>query len=195
MPTKGRDPAVKAEALAIAEALGIAEASAETGVPSGTIKRWRFESAKRTEPAGKKRTEPDRPGKSTRPPRVLQEPVIQAALAAAGEHIRRKVEGFADSLYGLAEKAVREVDLAISTKDERPVGRKRGLPRDRDGAAWGRFLVGVMAQALEKAQLLAGKPTQRSEVLSGDDAREQILGQLARLAASGEAQGDPGKPH
>ncbi len=71
---KARDPAIKAQALAIAEALGIAEASAQTGVPAGTIKRWRSEekAAGRTPASrpsnvvpmrrrgGKRRTEPNR---------------------------------------------------------------------------------------------------------------------------------------
>ena len=43
--------------------------------------------------------------------------------------------------------AVGKVDVAISDG-------KRGATHDRDGAAWVRALVGVMAQAIDKAQLL-----------------------------------------
>lgn len=55
-----RTPELKRKALAIAEAATIKEASEKTGIPEGTIKRWRAEQRakkpNRTEP--KERTEP-----------------------------------------------------------------------------------------------------------------------------------------
>jgi hypothetical protein len=191
---KGWDPEVRLKAVAVSEALGIREASEATGVPSGTIKRWRFEdrearkdtaeapeterksnvvslanrTGKRTKKGQRPVSEPGRTGKKDKAapatrPRVLDEPEIRQALSEAGAEIKARTVEFADQLFGLAAKAVREVDVAISTEQERPKGRE-GVSRDRDGAAWVRSLVGVMAQAVEKAQLLSGKATGRVEL-------------------------------
>jgi len=128
----------------------------------------------------------------------MGEEVRSRAVAAATEKVTEALADrllrLAERLYTVAERATTKVELAIADPDELPPGRQP-LPRDRDGAAWGRFLVGVLAQAIDKGQLLSGKPTERSEVLTADEARERILSQLARLAAtSGEREGPPG-PH
>ena len=148
----------KIKALTIAEAVSITEAARQTGIPQGTIKRWRSE-ANRTE-----RTEPSEPNRIPKKLEVLQQEAIERAVEKAGEYIAERLKGLADQLYNLAEKAARKVDVAISDPEELPKG-KRGEPHDRDGAAWVRALVGVMAQSIDKAQLLSGKPTARPEVV------------------------------
>jgi len=214
VPQEGWPVEVKVKALAIAEATSLREAASQVGVPVGTIKRWRFEAraqaGERTEPASasakkrhRNRTEPDAAAALVaatedvgRPLRALQEPVVQQALTEAADYIAKRLTGMADQLYALAEKAIKKTDVAISDPEELPKGTKgRALPHNRDGAAWGRFLVGVISQAVEKAQLLAGKPTQRSEVLTADEARERIAGELARLAAAGAEREGPAGPH
>ena len=158
------DAELKAKALTIAAAVSISEATRVTGIPSGTIKRWRSEERERTEPNGANRTK--EPNLIPKKLRNLQQQAVEQAVAEAGVYIADRLKGLADNLYCLAEKAVGKVDVAIrdpleaATTDD---GLK-GEPHDRDGAAWLRSLVGVMAQAIDKAQLLSGKPTARAEV-------------------------------
>ena len=124
--------------------------------------------------------------------------VQAAAVAQATERVAgvltERLTGLADRLYGLAEKAASKVEVAIADSDEVPTG-KRSEAHNQAGAAWVRALVGVFAQSLEKAQLLAGKPTQRNEVLTGDDARDAIAERVARLAAAEQANGADPRPH
>lgn len=114
------------------------------------------------------------------------EGAVQVQKAAAGH-----LANMAHRLYALADMAIGKVDVAIADPDELPDGR-RSEPHDRDGAAWVRSLVGVMAQAIDKAQLLSGKPTERSEVVSADDARRRLAGRLDELAARRSAKAAAG---
>ena len=148
-------PELKVKALTIAEATTLREASEQTGVPEGTIKRWRFEN--RTELG-----EPNRTNQLQRKTRELQSAATEQALAEASDYIASKLKGLADGMYELAEKAIKKIDVAISDEEELPMGKRRES-HDRDGAAWVRALVGVLAQAIDKAQLLSGKPTVRNE--------------------------------
>lgn len=146
---------LRIKALTIAEATTLREASEQTGIPEGTIKRWRFEN--RTE-----RGEPSRTNQIQRKTKELQSAATEKAIAEATDYITIKLKGLADGMYGLAEKAVGKINTAISDTDELPKG-KKGESHDRDGAAWVRALVGVLAQSIDKAQLLSGKPTVRNE--------------------------------
>jgi len=160
------DPELKAKALTIAAAVSISEAARVTGVPAGTIKRWRSEEKERTEPAGANRTELSEPNRTAKKLKDLQQKAVEQAVAEAGVYIADRLKGLADDLYCLAEKAVVKVDIAIRDPLEAATANDGliGEPHDRDGAAWLRSLVGVMAQAIDKAQLLSGKPTARAEV-------------------------------
>ncbi len=149
--------ALKAKALVIADTATVREASEQTGIPEGTIKRWRFEN----------RTERGEPNRTNRTPKNLEpmlDEAMQQATAEAGDYIAQRLKGLADRFYTLAEKALGKVDVAISDGDEVPTG-KSPETHDRDGAAWLRSLVGVLAQSIDKAQLLSGKPTVRPEVV------------------------------
>lgn len=153
MPSKWSEDQIT-EALAIAAAVGIREASRRTGVPLATLHRH-MQRAGIASGNGNGKSAPRRP-----PVQVMAE-VIQARVAEqvtrrVAERLAERLEKLADRLYRLAEEAVAKVEVAISD---------RGEPHDRDGAAWVRALVGVMAQALDKAQLLSGKPTARPEVM------------------------------
>lgn len=159
----------KQKAITIAQAAGSHEASRATGIPAGTIRSW----VHRLQHGVK--TQKDQPTvatqqRTTEQMQKLQDEVIQKAVEEAGEYVAGRLKKLADKLYTLAEKAVDKIDVAISDKEELPVGRKRrALPHDRDGAAWLRSLVGVMAQSIDKGQLLAGKPTSRAENTNEDD--------------------------
>lgn len=162
MANHGHDEATKAKALTVAAAAGIAEASAATGVPTGTIKRWRSEANR----AQTSRTEPNEPNGYSKSVKALGQQAVEAAVAEAGEYIVTRLKGLADNLYTLAEDAVGKVKVAIRTSDETAKSDDglHGEAHDRDGAAWLRSLVGVLSQAIDKAQLLSGKPTVRAEV-------------------------------
>lgn len=157
------DDNLKAQAIVTAQAAGAAEASRATGIPAGTIRCWLH----RLQRNGA--TEGDRCNnvatqRETQKLKALQETVMERAVEEASGYIADRLKGLADKLYSLAEKAVGKVDVAISDPPELPKG-KQAEPHDRDGAAWVRALVGVMAQAIDKAQLLSGKPTTRPEVM------------------------------
>lgn len=146
------DEAAKRKALAIADTVTVREAAAQTGVPEGTIKRWRFES----------RTEQGEPNRTNRTPKNLQR-ITEAAMARAvdeaSDYIADRLKNLADGLYCLAEEGLREV---------REFMRSRPEP-DRDSAAWLRALVGAMHYGIQDGQLLAGKPTARPEVMEKHD--------------------------
>lgn len=176
MANHGHDDATRAKALTIAAAAGIAEAARVTGVPAGTIKRWRVETGQAGQTNRTVRRTPNEPNRTKRTNRTdrpsqklreLQAAAIEQAVEEAGEHIAERLKSLADELYSTAETAVRKVQIAIRDPDEAKAAGdgKVGEPHDRDGAAWLRSLVGVMAQAIDKAQLLSGKPTARPEVI------------------------------
>lgn len=179
----------KIKALTIAASSCIREAATETGIPEGTIKRWRSE--QRTGP--EKRTEPNRTPKKLV---ALQEQAVQKAVDEAGDYIKDRLMGLADALYSLAQKSITKVDISISDPEELPMELiERAVPHDRDGAAWVRSLVGVMAQSIDKAQLLTGKPTARPEVVNrrvyditqriiNDQESTDLAEQLLRRAAN-----------
>lgn len=181
----------KTKALAVARRLGAAEASRATGIPAGTIRSWLCRSQQGT---GRKAQRNRKTARNATPPttapanqkaRALEQEVMAKAVEEAGEYVRNRLKGLADRLYGLAEKAAEKIDTAISDPKELPQG-KKCESHDRDGAAWLRSLVGVLAQSIEKGQLLAGKPTGRTEVLTGEKARAKVAGKLDELAARRE---------
>ncbi len=157
------------EALALAVATSIREASRQTGIPLATLHRHMQravppEQRNRPKHGTAERNGTERVGQKLE---AMANEVRERAVAAAAEKvteaITERLAGMADRLYRLADKAVTKVDVAISDPHEVPPG-KQPEPHDRDGAAWLRSLVGVMAQAIDKAQLLSGKPTARPEV-------------------------------
>lgn len=161
-----------AEALAIAGATSIREASRKTGMPKTTlIRHWRAVHGT-DHPIGGPRTGPDRAGEKlmTMADEVRQR-AVDEAVDKVTEALTDRLTRLADRLYGVAEKSVVKVEAAIANEDEQVLGldgadlpaKKKGESHDRDGAAWVRSLVGVMAQAIDKAQLLSGKPTARPE--------------------------------
>ncbi len=167
-----------AEALALAAATSLNEAARRTGVPKTTlIRRWRaiHGPVRRTDDPDRG---PDRTGEKLQ---AMANEVRERAVAAAAEKVTEAITDrltrLADRLYSLAEKATTKVNIAICDPHEAPPG-KRPEPHDRDGAAWLRSLVGVLAQAIDKAQLLSGKPTARPEVTERHeyDITQRIIG-------------------
>lgn len=156
------DESLKAQAIATAQAAGAIEAARATGIPAGTIRCWLHRLKRNGVTKGDRCNVATQ--RETQKLKALQETVMERAVEEASGYIADRLKGLADRLYALAEKAVGKVDVAISDGAEAPKG-KQGEPHDRDGAAWVRALVGVMAQAIDKAQLLSGKPTARPEVM------------------------------
>jgi hypothetical protein len=140
----------KQKALAIAEATTISEAAKQTGIPSGTIKRWRSE-MNRTELTN--RTEPNRQSKK------IQE-IAQQATEEAKEEVREYVadraKQVADDILNMVQQAILEAGNIIT----------KGPNLDEPKAGWLRAIIGAIAQGVEKYQLLTGKPTNR-QVLEG----------------------------
>ncbi|MEW6049015.1 MAG: hypothetical protein AB1609_21520 [Bacillota bacterium] len=158
------------EAVAIAAATSIREAQRRTGVPLATLHRHLrkagIPSGGGTGNGGRKNGNHSNGRRAPVMPPIgeeVRERVIEQVAGKLADTLAERLERLADQLYKLAEKAVDKVDAAISDPGERQDG-KRGESHDRDGAAWVRALVGVMAQAVEKAQLLSGRPTKREAV-------------------------------
>ena len=164
------DEVVRAQALALSESLPLREVAQRLGIPEGTIKRWRFElRTERGEPARTNRTEKVRELTA-----AAQERAIEEAASFLAERLKR----LSEDLYALAAQAVAKVRVAIADPEELPPG-KTAESHDRDGAAWVRALVGVMSQAIEKAQLLAERPTQRTEDVKRREEYVRITYELA----------------
>ena len=137
----------KLKALAIAETSSIKEASEKTGIPEGTIKRWRKE-VRESEPNRTERTEP--PKKI----REITEQAIEEVKGEVREYVADRVKQVADKMMRVNELALEAIEQVI----------REGPKEDESNAQWLRSLVGAMSQGIEKHQLLEGKPTQRQEV-------------------------------
>lgn len=163
-------PELKARALAIAEASTMREAAEATGIPTGTISRWRKELGG---------------AHIARRPKKMQELVEAAteeAKADVAAHVAKQGKALADKLMQLVELAA---DQAIGIIEQGPGG-------DDTQSQWLRAVVGVIAQGVEKHQLLTGKATSRTEDVSpfaGLSTEE--LRKLAQAGGVGPESADP----
>jgi len=168
----------KLKALAMAEASSIREAAAETGIPEGTIKRWRAEN--RTKEG---RTEPNQRTNRTRPSKKVEEIAQEATELAkkeVAEYVAEQSKSVADQLLEMIELSIREAAETI----------KRGPKKEEARAQWLRSVIGAIAQGVEKHQLLTGKATQRQEVAQVDFTDKTIkaaFDSLYRADVSGDS--------
>lgn len=139
------DQEKKMAALAIAETATIREASEQTGIPEGTIKRWRSEM---------RAAEPNQDQQ-----RKKVKVIVEEATRDAKEHVTafaiEKGKDIAEQLMGLIELSIQEASAVIQL----------GPSDDEAKAQWLRSVVGAIAQGVEKYNLLTGKPTSRNEVV------------------------------
>lgn len=154
-------PEEKLKALALADVATCAEASKETGIPQGTIKRWRMET-RASEPND---GEPNRTERTYAPKRIreLTEEAAQRVQDEVSEYIEYNMKALADQYKATAKKALDKLAEAMDTgpREEEPM------------AAWVRALVGAADYALKDSQLLEGKPTERQEVRGEVTMREE----------------------
>lgn len=152
------DEGTKNKALMIAETTTLREAAEQTGVPEGTIKRWRFEN----------RTEPREPNRTPKKLGALREEALAQAIGEAKDYIVDRLKALADELYELAKDGVQETREFMRNPGE----------KNRDSAAWLRSVVGAMHYGIQDAQLLSGKPTARPEVTNRHeyDITQRIIG-------------------
>jgi hypothetical protein len=180
MASPARHLALRPKALAIARELGAAEASRATGISPGTIRSWL---SREKTGAGKTTV-----GSSRRTPkrREAEEAVARAAMdqarAEASRYVADRLKEMADRLYDTSRLALARVVEMLREYGMQSDGKtlKTG---GRGDAAWLRSLTGVVGLSIDKAQLLAGKPTERTEVLTADEARERLTGRLDELDA------------
>jgi len=142
----------KQKALVLAEANSIVAAADKTGIPSGTIKRWRYELRKKEKGEPNQRTEPNpnRPSKKVK--QVAQE-ATQEAKAMVREHMAERSKEVAEAIISLVEEATHEARNVIAE------GPNHGEEKNK----WLRSVVGALIQGVEKYQLLTGKATGRLE--------------------------------
>lgn len=164
-----------ADALALAARVGLREAARLTGIPFGTLGRWQAKIR------GEARDETGEAAETAALQQAIEEKGEQiGATLAADAPIAERARKMAQDLYALAEKARQQLDMAL-TEAAAPKPKRRPDPQ------WARVLAVVLAQSVDKAQLLAGKSTVRVEstvthtgdmaqVLADPEARE-----LARL--------------
>lgn len=148
----------KQKALALAEATTVREASQQTGIPEGTIKRWRKE--QRTE-----RTELNEPNRESKKIRRLAEEAAEEAKTAVREYITDRSKEVAKEILNMVRKAVIEADRII----------KEGPKEEEPNAGWLRAVVGAMAQGVEKYNLMTGQPTSRQEMKNTFHRREEHI--------------------
>lgn len=145
----------KIEAVTIAHASGAAEAARATGISAGTIRSWmsrekKSESETVATDAGVATVATQRSAKT----RALAEQATARAVERAADQIADITAEAASDILGLIQSSVRLIETTM----------KNGPNSDESKAGWLRALVGVMAQSVEKYQLLTGKPTSRQAV-------------------------------
>jgi len=135
----------KQKALAMAEATSLTEAAKATGIPRGTIGRWMAEM---------KRNSETETGETKRAPQKIKEIAEQAteeAKAEVREYVVNRAVQVADDILSMVQQAVAEASNVIMN----------GPNDDEPKAGWLRAIIGVIAQGVEKYQLMTGKPTNR----------------------------------
>jgi len=147
----------KVEAITIAHASGAAEAAKVTGIAAGAIRSWMSRA---------KKAESEAIATDAGVATVAAQRRCAKTRALAGQAAARAVERAADQIaaditaeaagdiLGLIQFSVRLIKATM----------ENGPNSDEAKAGWLRALVGVMAQGVEKCQLLAGKPTSRQAV-------------------------------
>jgi len=153
------------KALVLCESMSLAEVASKTGIPRGTLGRWRSKRQGET-----KRNEAKRESKKIRRLAAKAEKAAQAELAG---HIVDVGKQVADKLLAVVQHAIQEIDNTIG----------RGPLPDEDRSKWVQAQVGVVAQGVKNFQLLSGKPTGINEQrVDGDSARERLASRVDELA-------------
>ena len=147
------------QAVALAKATTVREAAAKLNIPLSTLGRW--VSAVNNPDAGSE-TERDKVSKKSKE-------IAEELVEEAKEQVRDVV---ADQIKQLS-KQMAEVNLAALNALKEAI--EKG-PGEDSNAQWVRALATVMAQGIDRQQLLEGKPTQRSEVITDDgDRKERVV--------------------
>lgn len=178
----------KAQAIAIAMASTIRDASKQTGIPTATIGAWvakiRAEQNLKGEPA-----------KTARKARVLAQKAMEEAKEEVKEVVVTKTLKIADKMLDVLAKAVEETEKALAS----------GPKEEEYMSTWLRALISAISQLTEKHLLLTGQPTSRQAIdgqvtnreeyyiehhLQTDPESAELLKQLYRrqqiLAGTGE---------
>jgi hypothetical protein len=140
----------KQKALAMAEATSLTEAAKATGIPRGTIGRWMAEM---------KRNSETETGETKQTPQKIKEIAEQAteeAKAEVREYVVSQAVQVTNDILSMVQQAVAEASNVIMN----------GPNDDEPKAGWLRAIIGVIAQGVEKYQLMTGKPTNH-QVLEG----------------------------
>ena len=135
----------KLEAITLAQAIGPAGASQQLGISKNTLKSW--VQRMRARGAGAPSASPDAPKKTAE----LAAEATQRAVEQVAGQIAPMVSKTATRILDLVGVALEAIDATID----------RGPNPDESNAGWLRSLVGVVAQGIEKHQLLTGQPTLR----------------------------------
>jgi hypothetical protein len=98
--------------------------------------------------------------------------IVDRAVAQVGDEVAQTLLGMTADLRRVAGKALSQVESALDEAEGK---------RKKPDAQWTRTLVGIVAQSIEKAQLLAGRPT----------ARQAIEGTVAHQADLSQVLADP----
>lgn|GEM_PF-2106091 len=141
----------KREVLALAEVVGDQEASARTGIPAGSIRAWRHLARKDAGEPTKTYTS----SKTKEAIEIAKKLGVERAAEQIGDYIAQRVQQLADELYDLAASALREAKHVLDStpEEDKTVARAR----------WLHSVIGAMHYGIQDAQLLAGKPTVRTE--------------------------------
>lgn len=156
----------KLRALAIVEASSAGEASKKTGIPRGTILAWMRNNQSTSI------TQSEQSIILPKKVREVAEKAIEQAKEEVKEYVQDQIKVVADKLMSMNQLAIDAIEQTI----------KEGPKEDESNAQWLRSLVGVIAQGVEKHQLLDGKPTQRSEVTADvvNEKQYHIIQQVLR---------------
>ncbi len=129
----------------MAEATSITDAAKATGIPRGTIGRWMSEIKRSSE------TEISETKLVPQKIKEIAEQATEEAKAEVREYVVSRAVQVAEDILSMVQQAVAEASNVIMN----------GPNDDEPKAGWLRAIIGVIAQGVEKYQLMTGKPTNR----------------------------------
>jgi len=173
----------RVKALALRQTMSVREAANALGIPFGTVASWCAKQSEQTN----KQTANKRPSKKLK---AVSEQVVTRAVEKASNALADEAKAVASRLLALSSQAI---EVAAQLMEEGPKEKEpRGL--------FLRSVVGVLAQSVEKHQLLTGKPTAhqqqsgevttrheydiRQEIINNPDARATANQLFERLAGA-----------
>lgn len=160
----------KIAALTLVAAVGITEASIQTGIPYKSLYRWASQQNEKDLPENENRETRKRENeKRELPPskkiRDMAQDVVAQAKVCVAASLEERLKQVGERIADMIEAAVSEAMDVM----------RNGPNADEPKANWLRAIIGAIAQGVEKSQLLRGEPTVRTAIESKALSKNETL--------------------